>query len=298
MKSAPAINRLSKLAEMERRFCQILAVADESMKPGDLAKFYKSVAWPRSQPKQLTVAETKLQTDSLVKKGILTKEIYSSVAIQESIQSVAVQSAIHDGTFDQLCSMVQAKLPRAAKQYSYRCDGRVARDMRIAFYNGDATTYQSLANLVRESNRGDQSSPAQLLEPFDPVIYQRLDPILRELYLADLLPKLILRGIGDADAIAALDKMLDAPPTKLSNELIAAAVDVYFAAGQFDRLDDLDKQFGNAMPEISGFKSLLSGDFDAARSAFEAAIPLTKKTSKKSTTAANSLCMSSMPYCC
>jgi hypothetical protein len=275
---------LTKLKATERRFCQILAVADENIKPGDLSKLYKSIDWLGRQTQAMTVAEVKRLTDALVKKQVLSRESYSSVAIRSQFQSVAVQTAIHDGTFEQLCKAIQTKYPRQDRFYSYGGDGRASRDMRIAFYNGDATAYQALAEDVDE-----RDSPSCLLEPFDPIIYDRLDPILRELYLEDMLPKLILQGIGSVDAIAALEQLLGGP-TKCSDELIAAAADMFFAAGQLDRLSEMDGQFGKAMPEIGGYLSLLQGDHTGARAAFAAAIPLGKKTSKKSKTATKSLC--------
>ena len=180
MAAESTIKRFTKLAANERRFCQILAVADESLQPGDLSKLVKSVEWSRRSTKPMTVAEAKKVTASLVKKQVLSKQPYNSVAISPSFQSVAVQTAIHEGTFDQLCQNIQAKFPRQERLYSYESDGRVSRDMRIAFYNGDATAYQALAEDVDEKD-----SPSCLLEPFDPIIYDRLAPILRELYLAD-----------------------------------------------------------------------------------------------------------------
>ena len=76
-------------------------------------------------------------TATLVKKRVLVKQPYSSVEIDPSLKSVAVQAAIHEGTFDQLCERIQTKFPRQRRLYSYGRDPRAFRDMRIAFYNGD-----------------------------------------------------------------------------------------------------------------------------------------------------------------
>jgi len=288
MANATLTNRITELTQREQQFCQLLAVAGESLSFSDLSKLYRSIDWPGQPKLSMTITEVKLVTQKLVKQGLMQPAPYSSMELQTELRSAALQVAIHAGTFEKISQAIQQTHP-VRQRYGYRPDeARQLRDVRIAFFNGDATTYQALA---KEIDRPE--STAQWLDPFDSRIYDQLDPLLRQLYCADLLPKMILTGIGTANSIQLVEDLLNdsgnPTETKPCDEFLTAAVDLFFAAGRIDRLLELHERFGNTMPEISGFIALLIGDSAPAQAAFAQAIPLGKKSSDARTTAVDSL---------
>ena len=75
------------------------SVSGEPIAIGELSKLYRSIDWPGCPNAPMTVADVKRLTGSLVDRGILLKESYSSVSSASHLQAAAVQSAIHEETF-------------------------------------------------------------------------------------------------------------------------------------------------------------------------------------------------------
>ena len=87
--------------------------------------------------------------------------------------------------------------------FSYR-PSRFSRDLRIAFYSGRVSDFQSLVT------RSKYQDPVRLLDPFSRDIYDRLDPVLQEMYLLDTVPQVIFNPEGGGDLLDAFDELVAA----------------------------------------------------------------------------------------
>ncbi|NQU21151.1 MAG: hypothetical protein HQ567_07695 [Candidatus Nealsonbacteria bacterium] len=60
-----------------------------------------------------------------------------------------------------------------------------------------------------------------MLDPFSRDIFDRLDPLLRKMYLADVVPRIITNPDGNGEVLAAFDELTDGP-TSPDNDFLAA----------------------------------------------------------------------------
>lgn len=223
MPASSLVESYGKLAPLERHLTQLCAISGEALNPNDLAALSKQCGWTKRDGKQVTQADARTVVKKLLRNKVLQNASYGGACINPDVQDLIVQDSIREDWFDTLSSLLQKKHPRSS--YGYYQTGRISRDLRIAFYQSDVDTFKSLAAEAR-----DTAGPGNMLDPFNQELYSRLDPLLQEMYLADVLPKMIVTGDGDRDAVKALDQLVDSQ-TDLSNDLVACAIDVYVAAG-------------------------------------------------------------------
>ena len=261
----------SQLSPTERHLAHLCALSGESLRPTALASLSAESGWSEGKRKRMTEANAKTTANRLVRQNILQKTSYGVYVINPDIEDLVVQDSIREDWFDKLASFLQDKYP-----CSYYQTARVTRDKRIAFYEGDVDTLKSLAS--------DAPSLATMLDPFSQDLYERLDPILQEMYMTDVVPELIVGGAGHREALKAFETLIESK-TEPSAELAACAIDLNVASGQLEALRALDKRTKNKLVEIAGCAAFLCGDLDQAEASFAAAMPIGKPRAKKSKTA-------------
>lgn len=132
----------------------------------------------------------------------------------------------------------------------------------------------------RDQLRGKQRDPSiKLLDPFSRDIFDSLDPILRQLYLADVVPLIISDPEGGADVLAALDEVSE-EQTSYENDFLAAWLDVAVARGDFESLARLDELTKQKLHEVAGCNALLQGDLEQAEVCLGEIMPGGKRKSK------------------
>ncbi|MFV2067073.1 MAG: DEAD/DEAH box helicase [Pirellulales bacterium] len=260
--------RYTRLDAPSRHVLQLFALSDEWLSRQDLAALSSRSGWTDTHGKRLTKTAIGPIIHKLLAKQFLIQGSYSSVRANPVVQDLAVQDSIRGDWFSTLSDIVVNK---ASGRY-YRQE-RPARDLRIAFYRGEVDAFRSL---LRGKNR-DQN--IRLLDPFNRDIFDRLDPLLREMYLTDVVPRIITNPDGNREVLAAFDELIDSH-TSPDSDFLAAWLDLAVARGDLESLARLDKQTGQKLNEVAGCTALLRGDFEQAEACLGAVMPGGKRKSK------------------
>ncbi len=264
---ADLTTKYRKLEAKTRHVVQLLAVSDLTMNRQDIASLSSRSGWKDSRGKSLTKTEIGELVNLLMNKAILLKGSYSSVRVNPAVRDLAIQDSIRGDWFETLTQVVERK---KATGYSYR--NNTARDLRLAFYGNEVQSFKALT-------KGKVVDPnARLLDPFSRDIFDRLDPVLQEMYLADVVPRVIANP-DTKDVLAAFDAVaarIDAP----DNDFIASWLDLAVARGDLDSIRRLDELTRNNLNEVAGCLSLLTGDFEQAEVCLGGAMPGGKRKSR------------------
>ena len=132
-------------------------------------------------------------------------------------------------------------------------------------------------SLVKRTKYQD---PVRLLDPFSRDIFDRLDPILQEMYLLDTVPQVIINPAGGDDILAAFDELAEAQAAP-SDELAGCWLDLAVARGDFESLRKLDERTGHKLAEVEGCEALLHGDWERAERRLAEALPGTSQKGKR-----------------
>ena len=257
-----------RLDAKSRHILQLCALSDETLTRQDLAALSSNSGWTDTDGKRLTKTSIGPIVNKLLGRTFLVQGSYSSVRVNPDIQDLAIQDSIRSDWFPTLSDAV---VNRTSGVY-YRQD-RPERDMRIAFYRGDAETFRAY---LRSKNRDQR---AKLLHPFSRDIFDRLDPLLQEMYLADVVPRIITNPDGSNEVLAAFDELIEGE-TSLDDDSLAAWLDLAVTRGDLESLGRLDKQTGQKLNEVAGCTALLRGDFEQAEVCLGAVMPGGKRKSK------------------
>ena len=269
--------RYARLDAKSRHVLQLYALSDEALNRKDLAALSNKTGWTNRNGKRLTQTDVSTIVNKLLKQDFLVRGSYSSIWANPDVQDLAVQDSIRGDWFQTLSEVIVKEM----SSIYYRRD-RPARDLRIAFYRGDVDNYRTF---LRGKNR---NLNVKLLDPFSRDIFDRLDPFLREMYLVDIVPRLIMdpKGMNPDDneeVLAAFDESIDEltdGQTSADNDFLSAWLDLAVARGDLDSLKRLDKHTGKKLSEVAGCIALLQGDFDQAETRLGAAMPGGKPKSK------------------
>ncbi len=135
----------------------------------------------------------------------------------------------------------------------------------------------SIPSLVKLANR---ESPVRLCDPFSRDIFDRLDPILQEMYLLDTVPQVILDPAHGDDILAAFDE-LAGTQAALGDELAGCWLDLAVARGDFESPRRLDECTGHKLREVEGCEALLGGDWERAERCLAEALPGASQKGKR-----------------
>ncbi len=260
--------RYARLDTKSRHVLQLYALSDETLSRRDLADLSSKSNWTDSSGKRLLKKDIGSIVHKLTRQQFLVQGSYSSVRANPDVQDLAIQDSIRGDWFNALNDVITNRVSRS---YDHR--DQPARDLRIAFYQGEVGTVR--ANL-RGKNLGQN---VRLLDPFSRDIFDRLDPILREMYLVDIVPRIITSPDGSPEVLAAFDELIDAHASP-DDDFLAAWLDLAVARGDLESLGQLDKQTGQKLHEVAGCTALLRGDFEQAEVRLGAVMPGGKRKSK------------------
>ncbi len=258
----------ARLDAKSRHVLQLCALSDESLSRKDLSALSSKSGWTDSKGKRLNKTSISPIVNKLLGQGFLVQGSYSSTRVNPEIQDLAVQDSIRGDWFQTLSDVVVN-----GSSSGYYSRARPTRDLRIAFYRGEVDIFRKY---LRGKNR-DRN--IRLLDPFSRDIFDRLDPLLREMYLADVVPRMITNPDGSREVLAAFDELIDGQ-TSPDNDFLAAWLDLAVARGDLESLTRLDKQTGQKLNEVIGCIALLRGDFEQAEACLGAAMPGGKPKSK------------------
>ncbi len=228
--------RYARLDAKSRHVLQVCALTDEVLNRQDLTVLSSQSGWTDRSGKRLTKKDLGQLVDKLVRQDLLRKGAYSNVRVNPDVQDLAVQDSIRGDWFETLCETIVSRRPT----YAYGRE-RTARDLRFAFYQGDVAAYRTH---LRGKKRGQS---IRLLDPFSRDIFDRLDPLLRELYLADAAPRAIAHPEGSQELLTAFDEWIDNNPSP-DDDFLAAWLDVAVARGDLESLDRLVVLTGRRLP--------------------------------------------------
>ena len=174
-----------KLDAAARHVIQICALSPKVLGRKDVAALSNKSGWKDRNGKGLTQAATGQIIDKASHQNLLVRSSYGSVAVNGAVEDQAVQDSIRQNWFDKLRKVIDDQA--SSRSYYLSTRTRFARDLRIAFYGNRVPEFQSLAN------RAKYEAPVRLLDPFSRDIFDRLDPVLREMYLLDTVPQVFCR---------------------------------------------------------------------------------------------------------
>ncbi len=255
----------ARIDKTSRHLLQLCAISDESLNRDALTRFSNDSGWTDGSGNQLGKMTVKQMMETLVTRKLLVAGSYNSVSINRAIQDLVIQDSVRDDWFQKLSEIVTRR-----KMGYYRQNS--ARDLRIAFYRGDVAQ-------VRHNLIGKQRDPAvKLLDPFSRDIFDRLDPILRQLYLADLVPRIIFNPQGSQDVLAAFDELLEGAANQ-EDDFLAAWLDLAVARGDLESLSRLDRLTNHKFDEVAGCIALLQGDLKKAEACLKLVMPGGKRKS-------------------
>jgi len=259
--------RYSRLDKASRHVVQVCSISAGPLSRDDITKVSNASGWTKSNGRQLKRADLKPLIAKLVRLEMVGQCPYGGAVIQAAVQDFATQDSVRSDTFSAISKAVEKQLTTR----HYR-ENNSDRDMRIAFYRGDAKAYSNFT-----SRKSDTS--VHVLDPFSLDIFEQLDPLLQELYLVDAVPKMILKPTGSKEMLSAFD-LFAANLAAPEPGFLAAWLDLAIARGDLQSLKQLDQRTGRKHREISGCIAFLQGDFVAAEASFASTMSGGKKKGK------------------
>ncbi|MBM4089832.1 MAG: hypothetical protein FJ276_10480, partial [Planctomycetes bacterium] len=238
-----------------RHVIQILALSDEAVALDRIVSLSSEVGWKKRSGASLSRLAVRRILEDLERQDLVVRSDYPyGFLANEDVEDIAVQDSIRRDWFASLRRAVDTH--RSERRYSYRPE-RLARRLRVAFYTGQVSEFQAILKSARKQE------DVRLLDPFSRDIYDRLDPVLREMYLVDVIPQFIIDPVGGKEALAAFDELVEGLAAP-GDELAGCWLDVAVARADFASLRKLDERTRHRLPEIEGCEALLRGDWERA----------------------------------
>lgn len=180
---------------------------------------------------------------------MLVRCSYDGMQADGEIADLVMQDSIRRGQFDELRGIFEQP---GSRYGSYRYDySRLSRNLRIAFYAGEVSEFQSFLKSFGHYKQ------VRLLDPFSADIFATLDPVLQQWLFTNSIPRIILRPEGDDGLLAAFESWAAAQP-ELRNETAGLWLDLAMARGDLKSLRELDAHRTQA-PENRRLRSPAAG---------------------------------------
>jgi superfamily II DNA or RNA helicase len=187
------------------------------------------------------------------------------VRVAPIVHDLIIQDAIRTDWFDRISKAIKELGPQ-----SYGYNSIPGSEMRLAFYKNDVDSFRSQSRLK-------ENEEVRLLDPFDRELFDCFDPVLRQLYLADALPRLINEPSGEKALPEAMRDLIE-QQTEFEDNFLAAWLDLAIVSGDFKLLEKLDLVTGQKLREIAGSIAILRGDCKLAMTELQAALGGKKKS--------------------
>ncbi len=264
MANKKLITAYQKLRPTERYMVQLCAFANRPLERRDLAQFLASAGLTDSAGKRFTQTAIGQIARKLEAASMLVRCSYDGMQADGEIADLVMQDSIRRGQFDELRGIFEQP---GSRYGSYRYDySRLSRNLRIAFYAGEVSEFQSFLKSFGHYKQ------VRLLDPFSADIFATLDPVLQQWLFTNSIPRIILRPEGDDGLLAAFESWAAAQP-ELRNETAGLWLDLAMARGDLKSLRELDARTGHKLPKIEGCEALLQGDFERAERCLALAAP-------------------------
>ncbi|MFT5326026.1 MAG: SNF2 family DNA or RNA helicase [Planctomycetaceae bacterium] len=271
--SPQLIETYSNLSPTARHLAQVAALCLQPNSKPTLVKMSNASNWQLESGRVLTVGGADLAFRELQAADLL--QMLSGRGFQPTAKlvGIAVHDALHEKTFESIASAVQKIQPSSSSYYwTPNSQDLVARDMRIAFYRNDVSTFTRLAEHA-------DSYPA-FLDPYDAKLFENLHDVLQDLWLRINACSIVQTGRG-SQAVLEILPPFAAATKNLTPELRGVWIDLCVARGDFAELAVIDDVTESKYPEIRGCIEMLKGNFDEADALFEDGIKVLKKSSRK-----------------
>ena len=262
-----------ELSPTARHLAQIAALSLQPTAKSTLVRLSNASNWRLESNRPLTVGGADLAFRELQAADVL--KMSSGRGFQPSARfiGIAVHDALSEKTFEPIASAVQKLQPSPSSYYWMpNSQDLVARDMRIAFYRNDVSTFTRLAEHA-------DSYPV-VLDPYDAELFANLHTVLQEFWLRMNASSVVQTRRGSQAVLEILSPFAAATKT-LTAELRDVWIDLCVARGDVAELATIDDLTGNKHPEIRGCIEILQGNFDEADALFEDGIKVLKKNSRK-----------------
>ena len=280
-KSLSAIQTYAGLAPASRHLLQLCAVYYEGITRTGLVKLSNQVGWSDALGKPLNFDQVRSEVNKLVDARLLVPTARGAdLDVAPELKDFAVQEAIREGQFEAYAKAVKTEpTGRDSLLYLYVYGARKIRDMRLAFYRNDVERFKQLNKLKPIALVGPGET-LSVLQPFNAVIFNALDPELQVRFLIENAEAAMVSGDGTAEALQALESFVG-HPRQVQERLLMRLLDIYVARGDLRSLQRLAEQNRGELTEISACEAFLRGDYERAESGFEAALARLRKTSRK-----------------
>ncbi|MGZ0169163.1 MAG: DEAD/DEAH box helicase [Planctomycetales bacterium] len=267
------IETYSNLSPTARHLAQVAALCLQPTAKFTLVKMSNASNWRLESGRALSVSGAGLAFRELQAADVLKMSTGRGFQPAGEFVGIAVHDALNEKTFEPIASAVQ-KLQPASSSYYWTSNSQdlVARDMRIAFYRNDVSTFTRLAEHA-------DSYPV-VLDPYDAELFENLDGVLQDLWLRMNACRVVQTGRGSQTVLDILPPFA-AATKKLTPELRGAWIDLCVARGDSSGLAVINDMTEGKYPEIRGCIEMLQGNFDAADALFEDGIQALKKGTRK-----------------
>ncbi len=249
-----------------RHILHLFSLAAVSLNSELIAELSQELGWTDDGGKPLNLTDCKKLLVQLKSKGFLENGSYGEFRVADSVHDIIVQDAVRTNWFDRICEVIAKSDP-----FRYCYNRSPGSELRLALYSNDIASFKSESRLI-------DSRYVKLLDPFSRDLFDQLDPVMRQLYLAYMLPRLIDDPSGSQSLVEAARDLVE-QLSEFEPEFQSAWLDMAIAYGNLELLAKLDLLTLKKLPEIAGSIATLRGDYALARAELKAAI-IDKKKSK------------------
>ena len=263
----------SNLSPIARHLAQVAALSLQPTAKSTLVKMSNASNWRPESGRALTLGGADLAFRELQTADVLTMATGRGFQPVAKYVGIAVHDALSEKTFESIASAIQKLQPSSSTYYwTPNSQDLVARDMRIAFYRNDVSTFTRLAEHA-------DSYPV-VLDPYDAKLFENLHIVFQDLWLL-MNSRSIVQTRRGSNAVLEILPPFAAARKNLTPELRGAWIDLCVARGDFAELATIDELTENKYPEIRGCIEMLKGNFNEADALFEDGIAVLKKGSRK-----------------
>ncbi len=275
------------LSSMAKRLLQIFAVCESKISQATLLHLLKACGWADAPTKSgfVTQALLKPELKSLVAGGFAesANAAMTFVQIARPGQDMAVQQAVQCGNFELIAGAIEKLCDELDRDLTAACVADVTarkarRRARIAFYRGDVAAFeiakQELAGAKPELKR------LGLLQPFNSELYGQVPLELQSEVLLAPVSQSILTSTGSTEVIEAFDAFIQWHKD-LSDEVVDVWINFLVASGDINGLIAFAESDQPLARIAAASAAFLSGQHEAAQTAFDEHISSVRKTTGK-----------------
>jgi len=292
-----------KLSTLERQMIQVFAIAYE---PVNRSLFFDCLLQMGLKDKgnqHFTAVSLKGYVDRFLQLNLLTQERSQSPQCNPSLVNIAVRDAVQSGRFEQIVSVIEAKIPvpsyRAGSR-SFTSESQFIREVRIGIYRQDIKFVEKQFDDFYRYGYSQQKITLEAIlyqvcnNPFDAEWFQTLNVEFYEIALVTILTNGMLKLKPTDEALALLQKSFqEGSPTpnqenqenRCTDPLLMVLMeqsilrgDLEVAISAYDRLSNGYKDAGGS---LLAWLHFIKGDRELAIAQFRQSLKVIKKVTGK-----------------